>query len=268
MIRKARVSGQFYPNNKEALKKMIEQMVITDVKKREAIAVVSPHAGYVYSGNVAGAVYSSVELPYNFIILGPNHTGVGAALSIFKKGEWETPFGNVKVNEKLAELILRNCSFIKEDMSAHEYEHSIEVQLPFLQYFISTFTFVPISVSYLDYTRLEKTGIELAKSLEEFGEKSLIISSTDFSHYVPHEIAQRKDHMAIKEIIDLNPKGLYEIVHREDISMCGFAPTVIALKAAMELGAKRGELVKYATSGDISGDYSQVVGYGGVIITS
>ena len=266
MIRKATVSGQFYPGNKESLKKMISQMIVPEKAKKKAIASVSPHAGYIYSGSVAGEVFSSIELPKNFVILGPNHTGIGHPLALFKEGEWETPLGNVLINKELAELILESCSLMREDVSAHTYEHSIEVQLPFLQYFVSSFKFVPICVSYLSYSQLEKTGIELAQAIKKFGENVLLIASTDFSHYVSQKIAEEKDGMAIKKILELNPKGLYEIVAKERISMCGVAPTTIALKAAIELGAEKAELIKYATSGDISGDYNQVVGYGGIII--
>ena len=266
MIRKATVNGQFYPGNKESLRKMISQLIVPKKTKRKAILSISPHAGYIYSGSVAGEVFSSIELPKSFVILGPNHTGMGSPLALFKKGEWETPLGNVSIDEELAELILENCSFVKEDVSAHTYEHSIEVQLPFLQYFLPSFKFVPICVSYLSYSQLEETGIGLAQAIKKFKEDVLLIASTDFSHYVSQKIAEEKDGMAIKKILELNPKGLYEIVTKEKISMCGVAPTTIALKAAIELGAKGAELVKYATSGDVSGDYSQVVGYGGIII--
>ncbi|MCP2604942.1 AmmeMemoRadiSam system protein B [Candidatus Aminicenantes bacterium AH-873-B07] len=266
MIRKATVSGQFYPDNVESLKKMISQMIIPQRERKKAVAAISPHAGYIYSGGVAGEVFSSIVLPKTFIILGPNHTGIGSSLALFKEGEWETPLGSVPINKKLAELILKNCSLIKDDASAHAYEHSIEVQLPFLQYFVSSFSFVPICVSYLNYQQLEKTGIELAHSIKEFDEDVLLIASTDFSHYVSQKTAEKKDNMAIREILELNPKGLFEIVEKEKISMCGFSPTTIVLKAAIELGARNAELIKYATSGDISGNYSQVVGYGGIII--
>jgi hypothetical protein len=266
MIRKPAVSGQFYPGSKEGLRRMISEMILLDKKKKKAIASISPHAGYIYSGNVAGAVYSSIELPDNFIILGPNHTGIGSPLALFKEGKWETPLGNVTVNEQLANLILEKCSFIEEDPSAHKYEHSIEVQIPFLQYFISSPKIVPICVSHLSYPQLEKTGIELAHAIKEFGEEVLLIASTDFSHYVDQKTSEEKDSMAINKILELNPEGLFKTVMEERISMCGVMPTTIVLKTALELGAKNADLIKYATSGDVSGDYSQVVGYGGVII--
>ncbi|MFQ6082935.1 MAG: AmmeMemoRadiSam system protein B [Candidatus Aminicenantia bacterium] len=267
MLRKAVVSGQFYPDKKESLLRMIEEMINKEIKKEKAIALISPHAGYIYSGKVAGAVFSSAYLPQNFLILGPNHTSIGASIAIYGEGEWETPLGRVQVNKELADLILKNSSLIENDPSTHFYEHSIEVQLPFIQYFVESFSFVPILVSSVSYSDLEEVGINLAQAIKEFEDEVMIISSTDFSHYVSQEIAEQKDNMAIQEILNLNPKGLYEIVMREDISMCGYAPTAIALKAGLELGAEKAELIKYSTSGDVSGDYSQVVGYAGIRIS-
>jgi len=266
--RKPSVAGSFYPGEERDLLKMIEKMVEKELKKEKAISIVSPHAGFVYSGPVAGAVFSSVKLPDTFVILGPSHRSIGSLAAIMKEGIWETPLGEVIVETSLAELIKKHSPLITEDEIAHLDEHSLEVQLPFIQYFKKDFSIVPICFSYnIPYEELEKLALGISSGIRAYKEDVLIVASTDMSHYVSQKIAEEKDSLAIEKVLKLDPKGLYDIVLREDISMCGFQPTTAALVASKELGAKKAELIKYQTSGDTSGDYSQVVGYAGIRIS-
>jgi len=265
--RKPAVAGYFYPQQKKELRKMIEGMVQLDQKKEKAFCLISPHAGYIYSGPVAGAVFSAVYLPDKFVILGPSHRGIESRFAIMKKGIWETPLGEVSVDTKLAELIINQSELITEDNKAHLGEHSLEVQLPFIQFFREKFSLVPICIGYYaSFEELEELGKAIASGIKASGEETMIVTSTDMSHYVPQEVAKRKDFLAINKILALEAKGLYEVVNKENISMCGFQPTTAALVAAKLLGAKKGELVKYQTSGDMTGDYREVVGYAGIKI--
>lgn len=264
--RKPAVAGQFYPQNKERLMKIISNLVDESKEKVSCIAVISPHAGYMYSGRVAGETFSVTLIPDTILILGPNHTGMGKAFSIMERGEWETPLGDIKINEELAQLIIEESSLVRVDPTAHLWEHSIEVQLPFLQYFNPNASFVPVCIQKTTYEQLEKFGEEIAEAIKRFGKEVLIVASSDMSHYIPKEEAERKDWTALEKIENLNPHELYKVVEKEDISMCGIAPVVSALSASIKLGAKKGKVVSYATSGDITGDYSEVVGYAGVII--
>lgn len=267
MVRKPAVSGSFYPGKADRLKAMVGEMVDLKAGKIKALAVVSPHAGFVYSGPVAGAVFSSVILPDSFVLLGPSHHGMRSLLAIMKKGVWQTPLGDVPIQARLAEMIMKQSGLIKEEESAHVLEHSLEVQLPFIQYFRTDFSIVPVCISHrAEYRDLEELGKAVAEGVKESGQDVLIIASTDMSHYVSQETAQRKDFLAIEKILALDPKGLYEVVEDEDISMCGFQPTAAALVAAKALGAKKAELIRYQTSGETSGDYDQVVGYAGLRI--
>jgi len=265
--RKPAVAGYFYPRQKKELRKMIEGMVQLDRKKEKAFCLISPHAGYIYSGPVAGAVFSAAYLPAKFVILGPSHQGTESRFAIMKEGIWETPLGEVPVDTKLAELIISQSELITEDNEAHLGEHSLEVQLPFIQFSRDKFSLVPICISYYaTFEELEELGKAIASGVQASEEETMIVASTDMSHYVPQEVAKKKDFIAINKILALEAKGLYEVVNRENISMCGFQPTTAALVAAKLLGAKKGELVKYQTSGDVTGDYREVVGYAGLKI--
>jgi len=266
--RKPAVSGYFYPSRAEELRKTVARMVEPKKKKEKAMAVVSPHAGFEYSGPVAGAVFSSVRLPDTFVILGPSHRPIQSKIAIMKEATWETPLGTVPVESRLAELIMRNSQVITEDDSAHLNEHSLEVQLPFIQYFKEKFSIVPVCISYYaSYDDLVDLGKAIALALKEFKEEALIVASSDMSHYVDQEEAKKKDFLAIDKILELDAKGLYDMVQKEDISMCGFQPTTSAIVASKELGAKKATLIKYQTSGDITGNYNEVVGYAGIRIS-
>jgi AmmeMemoRadiSam system protein B len=266
--RKPAVAGYFYPGQREELSGMIEGMTESKKKRVKAICVISPHAGFVYSGPVAGAVFSAVILPDTFVILGPSHRGISSRFAIMKEGLWETPLGDVPLEPQLANLIMNNSPLIVEDERAHSEEHSLEVQLPFIQHFKKEFSIVPLCLSYdVAYEELEELGKAISQGIQDFEREVLIVASTDMSHYVSQKTAEKKDFLAIDKVLKLDPKGLYDTVQKEDISMCGFQPTTSALIASKELGARKAELIKYQTSGDTSGDYSQVVGYAGISIS-
>ncbi|MDI6815500.1 MAG: AmmeMemoRadiSam system protein B [Dehalococcoidales bacterium] len=266
MIRNPVVSGQFYPASASQLKAMIEGFIDEKVVKEEVIGLISPHAGYIYSGPVAGAVISKIRFKDTFIILGPNHTGRGKPLSIMTQGVWKTPLGEVEIDSELGKQILATSNYLAEDHVAHQYEHSIEVQLPFLQYLKRDIKIVPIMLAYSTGATYKEIGKELAKAIKELNKEVVIIASSDMTHYEPQESARRKDTQAIDAILDLNEDELLKRVDELKISMCGYAPAVSLVSAAKELGATGTELVKYQTSGDTTGDYSAVVGYAGIII--
>ena len=267
MIRKPAVSGQFYPGTASALEKQISLYVDQKAEKKNAIGAVCPHAGYIYSGPVAGATISKIAPADSFVILGPNHTGIGPEFSIMTGGTWKTPLGDAEIDSELASQLLTNSSLLKDDASAHAFEHSIEVQIPFLQYLFKTFVFVPIVVSHAGASTYKNIGSAIAKAIKSSKKKIVIIASSDMTHYETHESAKQKDAKAIDAILALDVDKLLQTVEKSNISMCGYGPVAIMLAAAKELGAKGAELVKYQTSGDASGDYSAVVGYAGIIVS-
>ncbi len=266
VIRNPVVAGQFYPGSPGQLRSMIAEMVDEKAAKEEVIGLVSPHAGYVYSGPVAGATISRIKFKDTFIIMGPNHTGYGKPFSIMTSGVWKTPLGSVEIDSALAERILAASRHIEEDFEAHRSEHSIEVQLPFLQYFKPDIKLVPIILAYASGDVYQEIGREIAKAIKELNRETVIIASSDMTHYESAESAREKDAQAIEAILALDEAELLKRVRELDITMCGYAPAVSLISAAKELGATGAELVKYQTSGDVSGDYSAVVGYAGVII--
>lgn len=243
-------------------------MVKEDQERKEALCVISPHAGLEFSGYVAGAVFSSVELPSKFVLLGPNHRDVRSGISIMKEGIWETPFGDVPVDESLAQSLINRSRGVQEDIRPHLSEHSLEVQLPFIQYYKKDISIVPLTIApMVPYKELEELGEAIASAIKESNQDVLIVSSTDMSHYVSQETAKKKDFQAIEQILKLDARGLYDVVTREEISMCGFQSTTAAVVASKKLGAKEASLVKYQTSGDIIGNYGEVVGYAGLRIS-
>jgi AmmeMemoRadiSam system protein B len=267
-MRKAYVAGQFYPGSREKLRETIAGLIDPGAERKKALALVSPHAGYVYSGPVAGAVFSSAPLPGIFVILGPGHRDIGSLFAIQTAGSWQTPLGECPIDEALASRITAACPLVEENERAHLGEHSLEVQLPFIQYFRDDAAIVPICVSYeARYAELEALGRALADSIRADGREILLVASTDMSHYVSQKTAEKMDMRAIRKILDLDPAGLVETVTAERISMCGFQPTAAVLVAAIALGAREARLIRYATSGEASGDYAQVVGYAGIRIS-
>jgi len=266
MIRRAAVAGYFYEGAEARLRSQVEDLIDKEAVRERVLGVVAPHAGYMYSGKVAGALYSRIEFPETFVILGPNHTGLGAGAAIMSYGSWETPLGEVRIDQDLALAIMGHSQVLEEDHLGHLKEHSIEVQLPFLQYFGHPFRFVPICLFSHEYAVCQDVGRAVAAAIRESGKSVVVVASTDMSHYIPHEMAKEKDMMAVEAILALDPDRLYQTVRRERISMCGFHPTTAALVAVKELGATRAELVKYMTSGDTTKDYHSVVGYAGLLI--
>lgn len=267
-IRKPVVAGQFYPSSSEQLKKQIELLIDNKTAKKDAIACMLPHAGYVYSGKVAGQTLSEINIKDTVILLGPNHTGYGAQFSIMTEGVWQTPLGDVTIDSALAKEILQNSKYLKEDTLAHVSEHSLEVELPFLQYFKEDFKIVPIAFLADEVGALKNVGIEIARVIRRLGKEGTItiVASSDMTHYEPKKDAQRKDKEAITAILELNEDKLVEKISELRISMCGYAPVIVMISLAKALGAKSGRLVKYATSGDITGDTDSVVGYAGIVV--
>ncbi len=268
MIRQPAVANQFYDGNPAALKSTIARMTGGVAAGSEpCIAVVAPHAGYIYSGSVAGAAFARAKIPRTVIIMGPNHTGYGSPASVMPDGVWRMPFGDVPVASDLASALIAGSTYLEADYQAHMYEHSLEVQVPFLQYFQPDLEIVPICLSQIPYEICEEIAKAVANAITSAGRQVLMVASTDMTHYESQAQANAKDRLAIEEIMAMNPQGLYETVVTNRISMCGFIPTTITLAASLILGASRAELVKYATSGDVSGDYDRVVGYASFIIS-
>lgn len=269
MLRHPAVANQFYPGVPRQLAATIKVMTpeIPEAEKCAALAVVSPHAGYIYSGAVAAETFARVKVPADVVILGPNHHGLGAPLAIMSEGAWAMPFGAVPINHTLSELIKNHIPQAQEDASAHRQEHSLEVQVPFLQTAQAGLTISPLVVSLLDFASCRAIGQGLAKAIKAFGHPVLMVASTDMTHYRPRASATRQDKLALDQITALDPEGLYRIVVEQEITMCGFIPTTITLISALELGATRAELVRYSDSGEASGDTNRVVGYAGLVIT-
>jgi len=267
-VRNPAVAGRFYPKDPIALTAEVRSYLSPEEKKVDALGCVVPHAGYIYSGRIAGAVFAKINIPRRCIILCPNHTGVGRPLAIMSEGAWETPLGSVPIASNLANALKDSFSPLTENSEAHHAEHAIEVELPFLQILRPDFEFVPVALGTGQFDLLEALGVALANVVLAQAEPVLIVASSDMNHYENDETTRKKDARAIKQILALDPRGLFDVVKKENISMCGFGPTVTMLTAAKRLGTPSVELVSYATSGDVSGDPEMVVGYAGVVVTS
>jgi MEMO1 family protein len=272
MIRAPAVAGQFYSGSIAGLKAQVDGYVKKIGERVDALGVVCPHAGLMYSGMVAGAVYSRINIPDTFIMLGPNHHGLGPDFSIMTEGVWRMPFGDVRVDSLIAKEIFKNSKHLEADQFAQDREHSLEVQLPFMQYFGRDFQIVPISLRHYDaddgfLNICEDIGHGMAKALSSVRSKFTIVASTDLTHYQALDVAEENDKAALDAIVSMDVKKLFKEIREREISMCGYAPVAAMLTACRDLGASKGRLIKYATSGEVSGDYDQVVGYGGVIVT-
>ena len=278
-IRRPVQAGSFYSGTAEPLKKQIKECFehklgpgknpTVQRGPRNIVGLVCPHAGYIYSGPVAAHSYYNLAIdgkPDTVVIFGPNHTGEGSGLAIVKEGIWRTPLGDAQIDEAVAQEILRQSEIVDVDDSAHMHEHSIEVQLPFLQYLYgATFKFVPIGFLMQDLESSREVGQAVAKAT--VGKNVVIIASTDMTHYAPHEVAEKKDKMALSALEKLDEKAFYSTVENYRITACGYGPVVALVTAAKILGAKKGRVLCYKTSGDVTGDYSAVVGYASVAIT-
>jgi AmmeMemoRadiSam system protein B len=264
------VAGSFYEATAERLREQVASCFDASPSagtKERFIGAVVPHAGLMYSGAVAAAFYERAELPKRFIILCPNHTGLGHFAAMYREGEWRTPLGNVPVDMQLADALLQRTQVLAEDAKAHAREHSLEVQLPFLQQLIGDFTFVPICLGYPRYELCEEVGNAIADVIAAADEPVGLLASSDLNHYENQQTTLRKDQLAIDAVLALDPRALWRVVEEEDISMCGFIPTTTMLVAAQKLGATRATLIRHATSGDVNGDYNAVVGYASILVS-
>lgn len=272
--RESAVSGMFYAGTAEELKGQIEWCykhelgpgAIPQVNSkglREIVAIIVPHAGYYYSGPIAAHAYKELAddgMLDTAVIVGPNHTGYGHPVSLWVGGAWNTPLGEVEMNEGLTRSVLGEV--IREDSAAHIYEHSIEVQLPWLQHLYGKVKIVPIAMTAQDI----ETARAVGKAISRAGDNLIIVASSDFTHYEPHSVAMEKDGSIIEAIVALDEEELYRRCERLDCTMCGYGPVAAAIVASREMKATRASLLKYATSGDTSGDFSRVVGYGSIVI--
>ena len=267
MHRTPAVAGRFYDGTRAGLRKQVEQYLVPGHSPQAAIGIMVPHAGLIYSGSVAGQVYSSIAMPKTFIMLGPNHTGLGSPVSIMDDGAWEVPTGTLNIDRRLAGRILKGTSLAARDSQAHAYEHSLEVQVPFITYFAQDVSIVPIAIMSASYENCREIAEAVAKAVQGVDYPVTILASSDMSHYVADRVARQKDKKAIEKILSLDPRGLYDTVMHERISMCGVFPATVMLIAAQLLGAKNARLISYMTSGDVSGDYDSVVGYAGITVS-
>lgn len=272
MRRMPAVADQFYPGEPEALRRLLHKLIPGGPEPAPAAkALVMPHAGYVYSGGVAGETVSRAAIPEEVVILGPNHHGLGAEVAVMAQGSWLMPLGEVAINAELARLLLAHCPAVTADPAAHRQEHSLEVQVPFLQMRQPKLEIVPLVISQLSLPRCLEIGRGIAAAIEEYSREYarpvLLVASTDMTHYQSRSQATAQDRLAIERVLALDPEGLYRTVREHRISMCGIIPTVITLAAALALGAVRAELIRYTDSGEASGDTSQVVGYAGFVIS-
>jgi MEMO1 family protein len=268
IVRHPAVAGRFYPRDPDILRRdlhtYLSQTPVHDLI--QAMGCIAPHAGYMYSGHVAGAVFAELQIPELCVVMCPNHTGMGRALAIMSEGAWETPLGDIPVDEEFAEALKRRCALLYEDSAAHRSEHAAEVELPFLQIRQRKLKIVPIALGTGHLEVLEQLGDALAETITAQHKPVLMIASSDMNHYDSDAVTRAKDKSAIDPILRLDARALYEVVTTQNVSMCGFGPAVTMLTAAKKLGATSAKLIKYATSGDVSGDRDMVVGYAGIVV--
>lgn len=267
MLRLPAVSGRFYPSDPAELEQVVRRFFKTELVAPlvQAKACLVPHAGYIYSGHVTGAVLDKIQFPKKVIVLGVRHRPPGAAAAIVCDGAWRTPLGEVPIDTLLAADLMKACSIFQEDELAHSAEHSLEVQLPFLQLLAPGFSFAPIALGTIHFDSLVHIGEAIGRVIHSMSEKVLLVATSDLNHYEDDSTTRAKDRMAIEKLLALDPRGLYEVCLKADISMCGLGPAIAMLTAIKVLGGRKAELVKYATSADVSGDYEAVVGYAGMI---
>jgi len=266
MQRQPAVAGQFYPGSPDQLRSELSRLIPVGAEKRRARGIIVPHAGYLYSGGIAGKAYGMLDIPGAALILGPNHQGVGDPAALYPSGQWLTPLGSTTINTRLNSFLKNHIPLIHDDTLAHRFEHSLEVQLPFLQFLRPDITCSALCLGRGDYDALREIGEGVAASIRGYGEDVLIVASSDMSHYESDDSTRRKDHLALERIMAFDPRGLLQVCRTEQISMCGAVTAAVMLVAAEKLGATRAELVAYGTSGDVTGDNRQVVGYAAVLV--
>lgn len=270
-IREPAVAGRFYPADPRALDAAVRAHLASGISIEErALAVIAPHAGYMYSGAIAGLTYSRVRIPDRVIVLCPNHTGRGARKSISSASAWRLPGYSVPVDTELRELLVSRTGLLP-DGDAHEYEHAIEVQLPFLRAKNPGVAIVAICLGGLALDECHELGQSIASVVHALHPKNparvLVVASSDMSHYLPEDVARTLDWLALDRVLALDPDGLFRVVRERNISMCGYLPVTTALVAARELGGTKAELLRYGNSGEVSGDSDRVVGYAGVVVS-
>jgi AmmeMemoRadiSam system protein B len=270
MLRLPAVAGRFYPSDPAELTALVHKYAKADSQAAPVVRVracLLPHAGYVFSGHVAGTVFARIILPKRILILGVRHYPRGEPAAILSSGAWRTPLGDAPIDEALAGALRKACPLLREDSVAHSVEHSLEVQLPFLQVLASGFTFVPVALGTVRFEDLVTVGEAIARILETAKEDVLLLTTSDLNHYEDDATTRVKDGKAIAQLLAQDARGLYDACRNEHISMCGLGPAVATLTALNALGVKKSELVKYATSADVSGDRDAVVGYAGMIFS-
>lgn len=278
-VRRPAVAGFFYPAGPSALLRSLKETFsragyaeipqASESGPRSIRGAMCPHAGYVYSGHVAAAAYAKMAedgVPDVFVLVGPNHTGLGEAISVYPEGSWETPLGRIPVDSELAAEIQESCPLARFDQLAHLKEHSLEVQLPFIQAVFGEVKIVPIAMLDQSPGAATSLGSAIASACSSLGRDCVVIASSDMSHYEPAEVAERKDKRALEAIISMDVGALYEAISALNISMCGYGPAAAMLVASRLMGAERAELLTYTHSGETTGDYSAVVGYASVVV--
>ena len=266
MQRQPAVAGQFYPGSEQKLRAALSQLIPENLSPAPVKGIISPHAGYIYSGAIAGRLFGRITIPGTVLIIGPNHHGAGEAAALYPDGEWLTPLGVTAINSRLNSLLLQHGHYLRADKIAHQNEHSLEVQLPFLQYLRPDVTIAALCIGHGDYVPLSDIGHGIAAAIREFGEDVLIIASSDMTHYESAASARQKDEMALARALALDGKGLLDVCHRQHITMCGAVPATVMIEAVLQSGASQAELIAYGNSGDVSGDNRQVVGYAAVTV--
>lgn len=264
MVRRPAVAGAFYPDDPATLRREVEALIGSERGSQRAVAILVPHAGYIYSGACAGRTYSETEIPDRVILIGPNHTGAGSPLAIMERGAWLTPLGEASIDEEIADALLARGAGLASDARAHAREHALEVQIPFLQVIRPGVRFAPIAVGTRRLEELLALGAAIAEVVRASAEPVLIVISSDMSHYIPLERARIEDRPALQAMEAVDPERLHAEVESRGISMCGYCPAVAGLAAARSLGARAGRLVAYTSSADASGDEASVVAYAGM----
>jgi AmmeMemoRadiSam system protein B len=263
-MRAAAVSGQFYPRSIKDLDRQISRCFEgVPSGEKPVLGAVVPHAGYIYSGNTAAYVYSVLPRADTFVLIGPNHTGQGSSISVSSE-KWSTPLGEVNSDLEFIKALPKRI--IDMDESAHKHEHSIEVQLPFLQHRFSNFKIVSICMGMQDEETALDVGMEIVEAVRKVNKKVVILASSDFSHYKRDKVAREDDAYFISSILDMNIPSFYRKLYEREASVCGYGPISAMLTATKALGAKKASLLKYSTSGDVSGDFDAVVGYAGIVV--
>ena len=269
MLRLPAVAGRFYPADPNELAAAVRRMSApggdAETAKISVAACLVPHAGYMYSGAVAGAVFSRIELPKKIVILGVRHFPRGESAAILSNGAWRTPLGDAPIDTDLAMALREACPLLREDAVAHSQEHSLEVQIPFLQVLAPGFSFVPVALGTVRFDDLVRVGEAVARVLKAAKERVLLLATSDLNHYEDDATTRVKDAKAVERLLALDARGLFDVCRTEKISMCGLGPAVATITALRGMGVADGELVRYATSADTSGDTSSVVGYAGII---